>query len=90
LQAPRSASCTGWCGGRCVIALQLAASDAYELVAVPLQSWHFITADIYDGAAWTEMDIDDLKAAIAHGSSIEDAAESWPHGSNAFLAMPAR
>jgi hypothetical protein len=31
--------------------------------------------DIYDGAAWTEMDIDDLKAAINHGRSIEDAAE---------------
>lgn len=24
---------------------------------------------------WTEMDIDDLKAAIEHGSSIEEAAE---------------
>jgi hypothetical protein len=33
------------------------------------------TADIYDGAAWTEMDIDDLKAAIESGSSVEDAAE---------------
>jgi hypothetical protein len=30
--------------------------------------------DIYDGADWTEMDIDDLKAAIAHGSGIEEAA----------------
>jgi hypothetical protein len=32
-------------------------------------------ADIYDGAAWTEMDIDDLKAAIEHGDSPEEAAE---------------
>jgi hypothetical protein len=28
------------------------------------------TSDIYDGAPWTEMDIDDLKAAIEHGRSI--------------------
>src|SRR3982074_1309863 len=31
--------------------------------------------DICDGAAWTEMDIDDLKAAIEHGDSLEEAAE---------------
>jgi hypothetical protein len=31
--------------------------------------------DIYDGAEWTEMDIEDLKSALEHGSSIEDAAE---------------
>jgi hypothetical protein len=32
--------------------------------------------DIYDGAEWTEMeDIDDLKAAIESGRSIEEAAE---------------
>jgi hypothetical protein len=31
--------------------------------------------DIYDGAEWTEADIDDLKAAIATGSSIEEAAQ---------------
>jgi hypothetical protein len=24
-------------------------------------------SDIYDGAPWTEMDIEDLKAAIEHG-----------------------
>jgi hypothetical protein len=29
--------------------------------------------DIYDGADWTDMDIDDLKAAIEGGASIEDA-----------------
>jgi hypothetical protein len=31
--------------------------------------------DIYDGADWTEMDIEDLKASIAAGHSIEEAAE---------------
>ena len=31
--------------------------------------------DIYDGAKWTEMDIDDLRAAIEFGSSIEEAAQ---------------
>jgi hypothetical protein len=31
--------------------------------------------DIYDGAEWTEMDIEDLRAAIEHGRSIEEAAE---------------
>jgi hypothetical protein len=31
--------------------------------------------DIYDGAEWTEMDIDNLKAAIESGRSIEEAAE---------------
>jgi hypothetical protein len=33
------------------------------------------THDIYDGASWTEMDIDDLKAAIESGRSVRDAAE---------------
>ena len=31
--------------------------------------------DIYDGAQWTEMDIDDLRAAIENGRSVEEAAE---------------
>jgi hypothetical protein len=31
--------------------------------------------DIYDGAEWTEMDIDYLKAAIAAGLSIEEATQ---------------
>jgi hypothetical protein len=31
--------------------------------------------DIYDGTPWTEMDIEDLKAEIAAGRSIEEAAE---------------
>jgi hypothetical protein len=30
--------------------------------------------DIYDGTDWTEMDIDDLKAAIESGCTIQDAA----------------
>ena len=30
--------------------------------------------DIYDGEPWTEMDIDDLIAALRHGDTIEDAA----------------
>ncbi len=33
------------------------------------------TADIYDGAPWTEMDTEDLAAAIEHGASIEEAAQ---------------
>jgi hypothetical protein len=31
--------------------------------------------ELYDGADWTEMDIDDLKATIETGSSIEEAAQ---------------
>jgi hypothetical protein len=31
--------------------------------------------DIYDGADWTEMDIEGLKACIELGSSIEEAAD---------------
>jgi hypothetical protein len=31
--------------------------------------------DIYDGEEWTEMDIEDLKAAIEHCHSIEEVAE---------------
>jgi hypothetical protein len=31
--------------------------------------------DIYDGADWTEGDIEDLKAALEHGRSVEEAAE---------------
>jgi len=30
--------------------------------------------DIYDGFPWTEMDIEDLTAALKHGDTIEDAA----------------
>jgi hypothetical protein len=30
--------------------------------------------DIFDGAEWTEMDIEDLKASIDSGCSIEEAA----------------
>jgi hypothetical protein len=31
--------------------------------------------DTYDGDPWTEMDIEDLAAALKHGSTIEDAAQ---------------
>jgi hypothetical protein len=31
--------------------------------------------DIYNGAEWTEMDIEDLNAAIVSGSSVEEAAQ---------------
>jgi hypothetical protein len=31
--------------------------------------------DIYDGAEWTEMDLDDLKLMIESGRSIEEVAE---------------
>lgn len=31
--------------------------------------------DIYSSTAWTEMDIEDLKAAMEHGTSIEEIAE---------------
>jgi len=30
--------------------------------------------DIYDGLPWTEMDIEDLTAALRSGDTIEDAA----------------
>lgn len=31
--------------------------------------------DIYDGAEWTETDVEDLISEIEHGRSIEEAAE---------------
>ena len=31
--------------------------------------------DIYDGEPWTDMDIDDLIAAIRHGDTIEETAQ---------------
>jgi hypothetical protein len=31
--------------------------------------------DIYDEAEWTEMDIEDLRAAIEGGASIQQAAD---------------
>jgi hypothetical protein len=34
-----------------------------------------VSSDIYDGAPWTEEDIEEIKNAIAHGSTIEDIAE---------------
>jgi hypothetical protein len=32
-------------------------------------------SDIYDGTEWTEMDIEDLKSAIAYSRSLEEIAE---------------
>jgi hypothetical protein len=34
-----------------------------------------IDMDIYDGAPWTEMDIEDLRSAIEHCHSIKEIAE---------------
>jgi hypothetical protein len=31
--------------------------------------------DVYDGEPWSEMDIEDLKGAVAYGSSLEEVAE---------------
>jgi hypothetical protein len=31
--------------------------------------------DTYDGAEWTEMDIEDLKAAMEAGHSVDEAAQ---------------
>jgi hypothetical protein len=31
--------------------------------------------DTYDGAPWTEMDVEDLIAALRSGATIEDAAQ---------------
>ena len=31
--------------------------------------------DIYDGYPWTEMDLEDLTAALRYGDTIEDAAQ---------------
>jgi hypothetical protein len=31
-------------------------------------------SDIYDGAPWTELDVEDLRAAIEHGLSLEEIA----------------
>jgi hypothetical protein len=39
--------------------------------------------DIYDGADWTEMDIEDLKASIEHGRSVDEAAEFLCRAGNA-------
>jgi hypothetical protein len=31
--------------------------------------------DIYDGEPWSEMDIEDLKGAVAYGRSLEETSE---------------
>jgi hypothetical protein len=43
--------------------------------------------DIYDGTDWTEMDIDDLKAAIESGRSIEEAAQFLCRAGSVRLAL---
>jgi hypothetical protein len=42
--------------------------------------------DIYDGADWTEMDIEDLSLRIEAGRSIEDALDRGRSG----VSMPCR
>jgi hypothetical protein len=41
----------------------------------PPQTQARVVMDIYDDEDWTEMDIEDLKAAIEGGASIEQAAD---------------
>jgi hypothetical protein len=31
--------------------------------------------DIYDGAEWTDLDVEDLEAELGHGRSITEAAQ---------------
>jgi hypothetical protein len=31
--------------------------------------------DLYDGEPWTDMDVEDLVAALRHGDTIEDTAQ---------------
>ncbi|MGY3607698.1 MULTISPECIES: hypothetical protein [unclassified Bradyrhizobium] len=62
--------------------MQLSAEDQQDRrkvnAAVRRSRWQAIcrgrNEDIYDGAEWTEMDIDDLKASLTNGSTIEEAA----------------
>lgn len=35
----------------------------------------FLKTDLYDGAPWTNTDIDDLRAEVERGRSIEKVAE---------------
>jgi hypothetical protein len=54
--------------------------DLVFFAAEPARAEARPVMDIYDGADWTGMDIDDLKAAIEYGRSIEEAAS--------FFAVP--
>lgn len=35
----------------------------------------FLKTDLYDGAPWSDIDVDDLRAEIGRGRSIEKVAE---------------
>jgi len=48
-----------------------ASPTAWATLPASIAAWF-----IYDGANWTDMDIEDLKAAIEAGASIQDAAVS--------------
>jgi hypothetical protein len=41
---------------------------------VTVPQFYYGKPDIYDGAPWTEMAIDDLRAAVEHGNTPEEAA----------------
>jgi hypothetical protein len=55
---------------------QLATKASRLLRRPPSQRAPYVQPmDIYDGHPWTEMDIEDLTAALKSGSTIEDAAQ---------------
>jgi hypothetical protein len=44
-------------------------------VVIPKVEWHYQPdQDANDGREWTEMDIDDLRHALAHSGTVESAA----------------
>jgi hypothetical protein len=46
-----------------------------DLPLVPRVDWHYdSTRDTNDGKAWVEMDVEDLRASLKAGKSIEEAA----------------
>ena len=42
--------------------------------SIPGPHFYYGKPDIYDGAEWTEMALADLRAAVEHGSTPEEAA----------------
>jgi hypothetical protein len=50
-------------------------AEAAQLGAPEAQAGYVSPMDIYDGDPWTELDIEDLRAEIEHGRSIEEAAQ---------------
>ena len=42
--------------------------------SIPVPQFRYGKPDIYDGAPWTEMAIEDLRAAVESGSTPEEAA----------------